>query len=319
MPVGFAMQMPLRIASTCLQAAKRQVLEWHATESLPVDEDSESPTPALSLAQVPPHPELVALANKLGDVDTKFDAFAPVVKELIGQGKQIMVFTFSRQTLAYLKRRLQSFARVAVLHGGVAKEARQTIMADFRQGGYDLVLANRVASEGLDFEFCSAVVNYDLPWNPMEVEQRIGRIDRIGQREAKIHIVNFHTPGTIETDIISRVMERIGVFERSIGELEPILQSRVTDLQQAIFDFSLTSQQRERRTAEILAAIEEKNLACADVESASSYLISTDRVDIDGLETGPGESWTVRRTTGAGVAHRGLGGDRGRRSRHSVR
>ena len=66
------------------------------------------------------------------------------------------------------------------MHGGVTREERRRIMAEFRAGAYDFVLANRVASEGLDFEFCSAVINYDLPWNPMEIEQRIGRIDRIG-------------------------------------------------------------------------------------------------------------------------------------------
>ena len=113
------------------------------------------------------------------------------------------------------------------MHGGVPSDERPELIARFRRGEFDVLLASRVASEGLDFEFCSAVVNYDLPWNPMEVEQRIGRIDRFGQTEDKILILNFHTPGTIETDIVDRVHTRIGVFTDSIGELEPILRRSV--------------------------------------------------------------------------------------------
>ncbi|MCQ3808885.1 MAG: hypothetical protein KTV16_16695, partial [Acidimicrobiia bacterium] len=169
-------------------------------------------------------------------------------------------------------------------HGGVGREARHDIMRRFRENDFDVLLASRVASEGLDFEFCSAVVNYDLPWNPMEVEQRIGRVDRFGQIAEKIRILNFHTPGTIESDIIERVHQRIGVFTDSIGELEPILQSRMGDLRRAMFDFALTKTERERRLNETLAAIEEQRLAIDDVEAAASYLSSTDTAEIDGLE-----------------------------------
>ena len=115
---------------------------------------------------------------------------------------------------------------------------------DFRSGAFEILLASRVASEGLDFEFCAAVVNYDLPWNPMEVEQRIGRIDRIGQVEKKIGVLNFHTPGTIETDIIERVMERIGIFEHGIGELEPIFDAQWKGVESLLSDFALDPEQR---------------------------------------------------------------------------
>ena len=95
------------------------------------------------------------------------------------------------------------------MHGGVTREERRRIMAEFRAGAYNFVLANRVASEGLDFEFCSAVINYDLPWNPMEIEQRIGRIDRIGQKEETILVVNFVNDSTIDERILTRLLDRI--------------------------------------------------------------------------------------------------------------
>ena len=281
LPVAFVTQMPRRLASTCLPAARDQVLSWWENnwdeELDEVDEDA-------SWDMTEPPAEVVDLARNLGDVDTKFDAFVQALRPIVDAGRRVIVFTFSRRALKYLSDRMGELFRLAVMHGGVDRDARHDIMRRFRDHDFDVLLASRVASEGLDFEFCSAVVNYDLPWNPMEVEQRIGRVDRFGQTEEKILVLNFHTPGTIETDIIERVHQRIGVFQDSIGELEPILQSKMSELQRAMFDFSLTDEERRRRTDEVLAAIEGQQLAIDDVEAASSYLSSTDATEIDGLE-----------------------------------
>ena len=149
---------------------------------------------------------------------------------------------------------------------------------------FDVVVATKVASEGLDFEFCSVLVNYDLPWNPMEIEQRIGRIDRIGQREEKIIITNFTTPGTIESDILEKVLDRIGIFEHAIGALEPIIESLWPKVEGSMLDFTLTPAQREQRGQELLAALAEQERSLQEVESAAPYLISSDGVDIEGLE-----------------------------------
>lgn len=282
-PIAFATQMPLRLASTCLPAAKDRVLTF---EDGGGDEDLDAPADAKSQWSMDrPPAELVKLAKRVRDVDTKFDEFVAHLSPIVDDGRQVLVFTFSRDALAYLERRLADKLRVGSLHGGVDRESRQQVMRDFRNQKFDVLLASRVASEGLDFEFCSAIVNYDLPWNPMEVEQRIGRIDRFGQTEEKILILNFHTPGTIESDIIERVHQRIGIFEDSIGELEPILQSKIADLEKTMFDFRLSEEQRQRQLDLKLAAIEEQRMAVDDVESASTFLASTDQAEIDGLET----------------------------------
>ena len=147
------------------------------------------------------------------------------------------------------------------------------------------MLATRVASEGLDFEFCSAVVNYDLPWNPMEVEQRIGRVDRFGQQSEKVHILNFTAPGTIETDIIHRIHERIGVFVDSIGELEPILQADFSDIKRIAFDFSLSAEERERRLDAALLAVENKAMLQRDFDDSADILNVLDHASMDGFES----------------------------------
>jgi superfamily II DNA or RNA helicase len=281
MPVGFVTQMPLRLASTCLPAARDRVLNWQDEVR---DEDLEGADEDATWDLTNPPAEVLELARNLGEVDTKFDAFIEHIRPIVDGGRRALVFTFSRRALAYLSDRLREEFRLAVMHGGVDRHDRHDIMRRFRAHDFDVLLASRVASEGLDFEFCSAVVNYDLPWNPMEVEQRIGRVDRFGQTEEKILVLNFHTPGTIESDIIERVHQRIGVFKDSIGELEPILQSRMGELRRTMFDFSLTDAERQRRLDEMLTAIEEQRLAIDDVEAAASYLSSTDTAEIDGFE-----------------------------------
>ncbi len=283
-PLHFGMQMPLRLAGSCLPEAAALVLAWGQAPGVRDEVNARAETSVgVSGPDVPPSTRLRDLAAAV-DVDAKLEQFLRVVDNLINQGRQGLVFTFSRRTLSYLERHLRGRCRTAVLHGGVGRDDRARIMADFRAGGYDIVVATKVASEGLDFEFCSVLVNYDLPWNPMEIEQRIGRIDRIGQTEQKVVIINFTTPGTIESDILERVLTRIGIFEHAIGALEPIIESMWPDLESSLLDFSLTPAQRAQRTQEFLAAVAEQERAADEIESAAPHLISSDGVDIEGLE-----------------------------------
>lgn len=278
-PLYFAMQMPLRLASACLPMARRAVLDPVGFGTLS-DADS-----AESAMRLEPYPELVAAAQRLPEtVDSKFELLIDVLRQLQAGGRRALLFTHSRPALAYLQGRLDGEFRIAVMHGGVRRDGRQKIMAAFRAGEYDFVLANRVASEGLDFEFCSAVINYDLPWNPMEIEQRIGRIDRIGQQEETILVVNFVNESTIDERILSRLLDRIEIFESSIGALEPIIAAHAPKVLQAGFDFTLTPEQREQKLHEALTAIEEQQAGIQDISDASSALLVTNDLDVAGLE-----------------------------------
>ena len=282
-PLGFSMQMPLRLASACLPAARDDVLNWSVERLDPVDESDKTVPPTKSNT-VPPHYELIQAAEELGNVDSKFDQLIDHVLELKKQGKQALLFTFSIPTLAYLRNRLSGHLRVAILSGKVKKDERTKIIENFRAGGYDLVLANRVASEGLDFEFCSAVINYDLPWNPMEIEQRIGRIDRIGQNEDVIKVINFYSSETIDEKIMNKVLERIGLFKNAIGEMEPIVLDEWKKAKDEILDFSLTDQQREARLNQMELAIEAQRQGVDSLADASNFLLTSNDVDINGME-----------------------------------
>jgi len=130
---------------------------------------------------------LVRLAKNLSSEDPKFSAFAKVVrdKQALANNK-LLVFSTFRHTLSYLLEKLQGESiRIGLIHGDVPEEERRELRNRFSRPkddprAIDLLLSSEVGCEGLDYQFCDGIVNYDLPWNPMRVEQRIGRIDRYG-------------------------------------------------------------------------------------------------------------------------------------------
>ena len=146
---------------------------------------------------------------------------------------QAMVFTQYTDTMDFLRDSLggegdaMCFSgrggEVRAAGGGWRGVGRSETRRRFRDGEARILLCTDAAAEGLNFQFCGALVNYDMPWNPMRVEQRIGRIDRLGQAHPVIRVVNLHYEDTVETDVYRALRKRIGLFETVIGRLQPIL------------------------------------------------------------------------------------------------
>lgn len=279
----FSMQMPLRLASASLAVTREFVLSGAKNSTIVKDEDDVNVLQSTSTYDDVSEELITAARNLPEGVDSKFEKLREILHDLHLSNRRAILFTFSKPTLNYLARRLGNDFRIAILNGDVPHAKRNEIMKQFRAGGYDFVFANRVASEGLDFEFCSAVINYDLPWNPMEVEQRIGRIDRIGQLEKKILIVNFINEQTVDERIMIRLLERIKIFEETIGELEPIIHSHMKEIWKQL-DFDLDLAQIENKTRQVELAIEEQKTLLNDVSDSASALFVSNDVDIDGLE-----------------------------------
>ncbi len=149
--------------------------------------------------------------------------------------RQVMVFTQYTDTIDFLREDLRRNTDLRLMcfsgRGGEIPgqgEDWLTITRDeakqrFSSGEADVLICSEAAAEGLNFQFCGALINYDMPWNPMKVEQRIGRIDRLGQKHQTIRIINLHYEDTIETDVYIVLRERINLFEVVVGHLQPIL------------------------------------------------------------------------------------------------
>jgi len=135
---------------------------------------------------------------------------------------KVVVFTCFRATLRFLVDLLQSEGcRVAQMHGGMRRAEKENQIQAFA-GDTRILVSTETGSEGRNLQFCNCVVNYDLPWNPMRIEQRIGRLHRIGQTR-NVSIYNLSAAGTVEAQILELLDAKINMFQLVVGELDMIL------------------------------------------------------------------------------------------------
>ena len=179
-------------------------------------------------------------------LDSKARVFVEKLEELFrhdADGK-VLIFTQFRDTQDMLSELLKSRGwRTHAFHGGLSTEQKDKAIADFRAAsGPNILISTEAGGEGRNLQFAHHLVNYDLPWNPMRVEQRIGRVDRFGQTHV-VAVYNFHVRGSIESRILEVLEERIRLFEESIGGLEPILGEVEEDIRRAM---RLAAADRER-------------------------------------------------------------------------
>ncbi len=201
---------------------------------------------------------VLQMARNLDPFDPKLEAFLKLVRDKQAlPNKKILIFSTFRHTLNYLLTHLlRANIRVGLVHGGVPDEERSELRRRFALDAndpqaIDALLSSEVGCEGLDYQFCDCLINYDLPWNPMRVEQRIGRIDRYGQKSETVAIYNLVTPGTVDFDIYERCLWRIGVFQQALGGSEEILGNLTRELKAVAENLELTEAERQARLQQI--------------------------------------------------------------------
>ena len=210
--------------------------------------------------------------------DKKFEELLKIIDVVVRTDKKkLIVFALFKNTLKYLNIRLSKAGiRTAIIHGDIVERVSE--IERFKSDkDVKILLSSEVGSEGLDMQFCDAVVNYDLPWNPMVVEQRIGRVDRFGQESPIVNIYNLIVKDSIQEDIYTRLLDRIGIFRGCIGDLEAILDKDLdrkgnvgvknirewfSSLEKELYCTEITKQQRKDKIDAIERAIitEQKNL-----------------------------------------------------------
>jgi len=131
-----------------------------------------------------------------------------------------------------------------------------------------------VGSEGIDLQFCRVLVNYDLPWNPMRIEQRIGRIDRVGQEAKRLSIVNFKVKDTVEERLYERLHEKLEKYMNSLGDLEAVIGKEVQLLTVELLSKELTPEQEAQLMEATEKAIEGQLLQIQALEESGDALIA---------------------------------------------
>jgi SNF2 family DNA or RNA helicase len=175
-----------------------------------------------------PDEELLSLAKRAAQI--KQVEKAKILVEMLGKSRQkTLVFSAHKATSLYLAQALQS-ANIpfAEFQGGMSLKEKDGAIASFRDE-VGVLLASETGGEGRNIQFANAIINYDLPWNPMKIEQRIGRIHRIGQVQ-DVFIFNFCLKDSIEEYILQILHDKINMFELVVGEVETILGNADSEL-----------------------------------------------------------------------------------------
>lgn len=284
---GFMLTIPQRQMASCMAAAcqgwidkvnkgeneeiAETIYEIYGDEDLP----AERPNSGTLLR------ELVSIARSVGnypalfDNDTKYQSLVKNLRNYWSRhpGKKVVLFSFYRNTLYYLAKRLKSdgFDSV-VVHGGMDKQ--EALDRFERPAGPNILLSSEVAAEGVDLQFSSLVVNYDLPWNPAKIEQRIGRIDRIGQEESQILIWNLVYEDTVDDRVYERLLERLSTFRQALGSMEAVLGDEIRELAYDLLSHKLTPEQELDRINRTSVAIETNIRQQELLEAEATHLIA---------------------------------------------
>jgi SNF2 family DNA or RNA helicase len=214
--------------------------------------------------------QLESLVERLGAVrDSKVATLLSTLGPIFESRprEKAVIFTQFIETQEFLTAVLRHNGfTVSVFNGRMNLEEKEEAVRAFRDH-VQILISTEAGGEGRNFQFCHLMVNYDLPWNPMKVEQRIGRLDRIGQKRP-VQIYNLFCEGTVEERVLEVLQKRIGLFEESVGSLDPILGEVERDIERLVLaqmdslneEFQVFEAGLERRVREA----REKERALAD-------------------------------------------------------
>lgn len=214
------------------------------------------------------------LAAELSQHDSKFDHLVDGLAAYwrAHPGKKVVLFAFYKGTLYHLAKKLAAKGVIAaILHGGLDK---QSILKGFEDPDGPLVLlSSEVAAEGVDLQFSSLLINYDLPWNPAKLEQRIGRIDRIGQEAPKILIWNLVYADTLDDRVHTRLLERLNVFKAALGAMEDTLGQEVKKLTRNLLSHRLNAAEEVEQIEQTAMALEQQRRDQLELDEKASNLL----------------------------------------------
>ncbi len=235
--------------------------------------------------------DFIAAIDRLG-TDSKLAHLQDQIAEIFTRRETLLVFTQYTDTMDYLRDQLVHVygGQVACYSGrggevwdGTAwlPRPKEELKEEFRRGErIKILLCTEAASEGLNLQTCGVLINYDMPWNPMRVEQRIGRIDRIGQRYDEVWVSNYFYRDTVEAVVYQRLSDRIRWFESVVGELQPILHRVASSIEKLAM---MRPDERQRRLDQEIAELREMADRGADYFDVAEYLDE----EVDGADELP--------------------------------
>lgn len=279
---GFLLVTPQRQMASCMPAAlkswkeRRIEIPEDQLSGTELDESKKNKLGPLTTRLVKRSTEFVNL-DELIKNDSKYNRLCEMLEayfELHPKTK-VIVFSTYRGTLAYLNQRLNSDGISTIILQGGGTRTKDDIIKEFRSPqGPSVLLSSEVGGEGVDLQFSWVVVNYDLPWNPMRVEQRIGRVDRLGQESDKVLVWNLFYADTVDARIYQKLYDKLDLCRNALGDFEAILGEKIKELTHDLLTGHLTAEQQEERINQTAQALETLKQEEAQLESEAAHLVA---------------------------------------------
>jgi len=210
------------------------------------------------------------------EVDSKAQELREFIESLLNEDpdEKVLVFTEYTDTLEYLRDEVLEEYDTAQIHGSMGQQTRREQVEKFR-GDANVMLATDAAREGINLQFAHIMVNYDLPWNPIRIDQRMGRLHRYGQ-DRDVHIHNLFVDDTRESEILEQLVEKIDRIENDLGMrsdvLGMVLDDSDFDLEERIMDAVTNDKSSKKVVDDLDKIIEERKEAVKTVQE--NFLIS---------------------------------------------
>ena len=252
-------------------------------EDFGIDDDDYSSIQSILIPEINIQENII---NRFEINDSKYNRLVSVLSDILkdNEKEKLIIFSFYRYTIKYLFRRLNNDGfHCEMMMGGMGDDKNDIITRFKTSPICNILLSSEVGSEGIDLQFASVEINYDLPWNPMRLEQRIGRIDRIGQEKDKIRILNFTCNNTIEDRVLLRLYERIDIFKHSIGDIEEILGHRIHEISVELLTSNLNDNEKEEQALQKVEAIANSKIELERLEEQAGLLIEFSDIILDNI------------------------------------
>jgi superfamily II DNA or RNA helicase len=217
-----------------LRLGKRGYTRWEARD---LDEDLPRDNPARLSEQEMRRCEEFVDQYGLLPRDTKLGVLRRLLDGLRVDSSisKVIVFTHWIPTFGQLEKKLPSgdLDVISVDSGSTDAEVEEAVARFEQREGFSVLLATDILREGLDLQAANCVINYDLSYNPQDLEQRIGRVDRVGQESRSIRIVNLYVQDSLDEEVYERALKRIDVFRTTVGDMRPVVEEMARKLERS--------------------------------------------------------------------------------------